>query len=361
SRSQGVATAAEELGASVREISERAGEAAADTDSAQASVQQGHNSVQEAISTMERIARAVHDAGKQVDTLAQASAQIGDIVNQIEAIAKQTNLLALNATIEAARAGDAGKGFTVVAGEVKNLANQTARATIDIRTRIESLRTEMSRIVISMAESASMVTAGQEVVKATGQAVNDVAHQISHAGLKITEISAILTQQTAASNDVSQNINVIADEVIEQKKMVSALMAILSTTDTTTSASIPELMKLELKDKTIHVAKSDHMIWRRKLAEMLVGRVSLNPQELADHHTCRLGKWYGGINEPSIRNHPAYAALEGPHRDVHALGIEAAKQYQKGDIDSALKSVTFAGAASIPVIYFLNKLLQRDG
>ena len=106
---------------------------------------------------------------QRVDALARASQRIGEIVAQIEAIAKQTNLLALNATIEAARAGEAGKGFAVVATEVKNLANQTARATDDIRGRIATLKSDMDAIVATMRAGAETVGAGQEAVRLTSR------------------------------------------------------------------------------------------------------------------------------------------------------------------------------------------------
>ncbi|MFN3075272.1 MAG: methyl-accepting chemotaxis protein [Alphaproteobacteria bacterium] len=358
--SQSVAKAAEEMVVSVREVSERAHEASEDAVEAQRSVSAGRHSVEQAVSTMENIARAVRDAGRQVDTLAEASAQIGDIVNQIEAIAKQTNLLALNATIEAARAGDAGKGFAVVAGEVKTLANQTARATVDIRSRIEKLRSEMAAIVTSMAQSAEMVRHGQEVVQTTGDNIAVVSDKISHAGVKIGDISAILVQQTGATGELSDGVGGLATDVSDQLAMVGAVMDGLAQSEVTVNAAIPILMQMEIKDKTVHVAKSDHMIWRRRLAQMLAGRLRLDPKELADHHNCRLGKWYGSVEDPEIRQHPAYKALEGPHRDVHNFGIEAARRYQSGDISAALENVAYAGAASIPVIFYLDKLIHRE-
>ncbi|MEO5374182.1 MAG: methyl-accepting chemotaxis protein [Alphaproteobacteria bacterium] len=358
-RSQGVATAAEELVASVREIASRAESAAGDAAAVQQSARSSQESAGRAVDTMAAISRSVDEAAGKVDTLAEASAQIGTIIDQIEAIAKQTNLLALNATIEAARAGEAGKGFAVVAGEVKNLANQTGRATVDIRTRIETLRSEMGSIVASMQESARMVEKGQEVIIATGEGIREVTREIQQASEKIGDISAILTQQSSASGEVAQGIVAIADDAAENVRMISAVMDVLAEADVTITNAVPELMKLEITDKTVHVAKSDHMIWRRKLAQMVVGKVKLNPNELADHHHCRLGKWYDAIPEGDIRQHPAFKALEGPHRDVHALGIEAARKFQSGDIHGALENVGYAGAASIPVMFYLDQLIAR--
>ena len=82
------------------------------------------------------------------------------------------------------------------------------------------------------------------------------------------------------------------------------------------------------------------MIWRRRLAEMLAGRTTLNPNELADHHNCRLGKWYYAVQDRSITGHPAFAAMEAAHEQVHHLGIHAARLYQEGDFEGAVTAVT---------------------
>jgi methyl-accepting chemotaxis protein len=101
------------------------------------------------------------------------------------------------------------------------------------------------------------------------------------------------------------------------------------------------------------------MIWRKRLADMLVGRESLNPAELADHTSCRLGKWCGSLSDPTILNHPAYKAMEEPHRLVHMHGIEAAKRYRAGDLAGAMDCVAKAAEASKGVMASLEALGKR--
>lgn len=358
-RSQTIAAAAEEMVASVGEISRNAEAATHDSTIANSAADDARRASDRAVTTMENISRAVSDAAAKVESLAAASAQIGDIVNQIEAIAKQTNLLALNATIEAARAGDAGKGFAVVASEVKNLANQTARATVDIRSRIENLRNEMGSIVGSMQEGADAVQQGQEVIAATGDGMRQVTQHIEEVSRKIQDISHILGQQTQATSEISEGISVIARMASSNVDGIGSVIGTMDGSDLVIAELVAELVKLEIEDVTIHVAKSDHMIWRKKLAQMLVGRMKLNPEELTNHTNCRLGKWYGAVTDPAIRNHPAYAALEAPHREVHANGIEAARRYQAGDFDGALACVHKVAEASVGVIRGLDDLAGR--
>ncbi|MGE5547339.1 MAG: methyl-accepting chemotaxis protein [Solirubrobacterales bacterium] len=358
-RSQTIAAAAEELVASVGEIARNSESAAEDACAAQTAASEGQTAADQAVETMREIAQAVDAAAAKVDALAQASVQIGDIVNQIEAIARQTNLLALNATIEAARAGEAGKGFAVVAGEVKHLANQTARATEDIRTRIALLRQEMATIVDSMQQGARAVEQGQEVILATGDSMRRVAEQVAGVTAKMQDIAAILTQQTDASSEVSAGITAIAEMAGRNVVAITGVVEVMDRSAAVISRTLGEMAKLEIKDLTIHVAKSDHMIWRKRLADMLVGRESLDPSELSDHTQCRLGKWCAAVSDPSIRAHPAFKQLEEPHRLVHQHGIEAARRYQRGDLDGAIACVEQVAVASKGVMAALDQLASR--
>lgn len=358
-RTHAIAAAADEMVASVKEIARNSDDAAADAALARDAAETARTAGDNAIATMETITRAVEDAAGKVEGLADASQQIGDIVQQIEAIAKQTNLLALNATIEAARAGDAGKGFAVVASEVKNLAMQTARATEDIRSRIANLRNEMGSIVHSMEEGARAVEEGREVIASTGDGMRDVLGRIENVTNKMQEVAAILNQQNAASGEISEGIGTIARMASANVESVSAILDVMDHADELIAKGINDLSAQEIQDFTVLVAKSDHMIWRKRLAEMVAGRTSLNPGELSDHHSCRLGKWYDAIKDPDVRSHPAYAKLAEPHREVHAAGIEAARRYNDNDLDGALDFIQKAAEASIDVMKYLDELARR--
>jgi methyl-accepting chemotaxis protein len=359
SRAQSIAAAAEELVGSVNEISRNAEAAAAEAVTAQDIAYAGQQASSLAVETMENIARAVDEAAGRVQSLALASSQIGEIVSQIEDIASQTNLLALNATIEAARAGDAGKGFAVVANEVKSLANQTARATVDVRDRIENLRTEMAAIVTPMQEGSEAVNQGRGVIARTGEGMRDVNAKVDALAGRITDISGILTQQTAASREVSEAIASIGDMTQKNVQSITGVIRMLDSSDPIVADALARLGRNELKDFTIHVAKSDHLIWRKKLAEMLVGTLQLNPAELNDHHSCRLGKWCSHLDDGAITGHPAFQRLDAPHQAVHSHGIEAAKLYAKGDLDGAVREVEAAAEASKGVVQCLNELAVR--
>ena len=360
-RTQAIAAAAEELVASVNEIARNTESAAVDAQAARSTADQGVIAADKAVAAMERIAQAVEDASVRVESLAEASQQIGTIVGQINDIARQTNLLALNATIEAARAGEAGKGFAVVASEVKNLSNQTAKATEDIRARIDKLRAEMDGIVASMRAGAAAVDEGRDVITAAGGEMRAMSDQVIGITHKMEEIAGILSQQTQASNEVAEGITTIASMTGQNVTQIEAIVDFLASADVDLTAAMDDRLGEEIPDMTIYRAKSDHIIWKKKLAEMMVGRVRLDPDELADHHSCRLGKWYDAIDDNSIKSHPAFVAMKDPHRAVHSHGIEAARLYQAGDLEGAMREIHLVAEASKDVVRLLDELIDRDG
>jgi methyl-accepting chemotaxis protein len=144
-----------------------------------------------------------------IQSLADAAGQIGDVVQLISDIASQTNLLALNATIEAARAGDAGKGFAVVANEVKNLATATARATGDIKARIQAIQSESQAAASAIQEIATTI-----------QTIDEIAGAVA----------AAVEQQDAATREIAQNVQGAAGSTAEVSDNITVLMSIANRT-----------------------------------------------------------------------------------------------------------------------------------
>ncbi len=359
SQSQSIAAAVEEMAASVNSISSSAEGAAGDVNQVAESAAIGLDAALRAQTSMDEITTSVQNSAAKVDDLSVASEEIGSIVKDIEDIAKQTNLLALNATIEAARAGEAGRGFAVVASEVKSLATQTAQATENIRARIDNLRTEMSGIIDAMNEGNEKATAGREIINQSTEQMQNISQQVDVVNGRVNEINSILGQQAEASQEVSSGVSTIARMSAHNVEQVNSVIDVLEKTEGPIVAGINDLVGRSGKAAVVYAAKSDHMIWMRKLAQMLAGRTRLDANELADHHSCRLGKWYDQQHEPLFTRLPEWSALQKPHKDVHAAGITAARLYSKGDIDGAVKAVAEADVASKEVMTLLDQIAGK--
>ena len=355
-QTQGIAAAVEELSASVSSIADSADNATREVGRVTENAAAGLQSAMSAQETMDEIADAVRQSADKVDGLSAASEEIGKIVKDIDDIAKQTNLLALNATIEAARAGEAGKGFAVVASEVKSLATQTGVATENIRTRIENLRTEMSEIIEAMNQGNQKVQDGKEVISTSTTEMEGISAQVDVVNVCMEEINGILSQQGQASREVSSGVANIAHRTASNVTKINQVIEVLENTEGPIVDSVNELVSRGGKAAVIYAAKSDHMIWMRKLSQMLAGRAALNPEELADHHGCRLGKWYDNQTDPDFTSLSEWRELVNPHSEVHQKGIEAARLYRQGDLEGAIAAVKKADSASKEVMALLDKI-----
>jgi len=355
-QSQFVAAAIEELTASVQTIAQSAEVAAQEASDAETATRDGAAATHSARQAMDSLATAVGDVGGKIEALGSTSSQIAEIIDQIEAIAGQTNLLALNATIEAARAGEAGKGFAVVAGEVKTLANQTAKATVDIRSRIEALSTDMAGALDSMHRSQSAAQDGMQAVGRVTGGFDAISGRIDGVTQRMHEIAAILGQQNAAAAEVSSGTAEIATLAQENLIEVDQVLEAMGRATVVLDRRTEDFAAMGTAETLIQVAKNDHIRFKRSIVERLMGRNALNSADLSDHHGCRLGKWYDTLNDPRLSGQPAYARLLDPHQRVHAHGKKALDLFLGGDTAEAYAEVERLNDASHDVLALLDQL-----
>jgi len=208
-----IATASEEMSATSSDIARNCLYAAENAQKATQQTLVGSDMVQRSSQLMGHIARRVNESSSTVSGLGQRSDQIGDIVNTIEDIADQTNLLALNAAIEAARAGEQGRGFAVVADEVRALAERTTKATQEIAAMIRSIQTETQTAVGSMSEGVAEVERGTVEAARSGEALEGIHNQINELTMQISQVATAAEEQTATTHEITNNIQLITDVV----------------------------------------------------------------------------------------------------------------------------------------------------
>jgi methyl-accepting chemotaxis protein len=208
-----VATASEEMAATSSDIAQNCVTAAEASQRSTTSTNAGAKVVQETIDGMVSIAELVRQTAKTVESLGERSEQIGDIVGTIEDIADQTNLLALNAAIEAARAGEQGRGFAVVADEVRALAARTATATKEIGAMIKAIQLETKGVVRSMEAGVDVAEKGAALAHRSGDALNDILGRINEVTMQVSQIATAAEQQTATTGEVTSNIQQITEVV----------------------------------------------------------------------------------------------------------------------------------------------------
>lgn len=242
-QSAAVATASEEMTATSRDIAFNCQLAADSSRLAMTAAESGSAVVRQTVNIMGRIAERVQNTAATIEGLGVRSDQIGAIIGTIEDIADQTNLLALNAAIEAARAGEQGRGFAVVADEVRALAERTTRATREISEMIKSIQNETRNAVGEMEAGVQEVHQGTGEASRSGDAIRQILEQIEAVNLQVNQIATTAEEQNATTGEISANMHQITDVVQQTSR---------GTQESSIAALRLSSMAAELKNMVAH-------------------------------------------------------------------------------------------------------------
>ncbi len=218
-----VASAAEQMSSTVEDVARNASGASQGAEEALQAASEGAGIISAAADAMHEVARVVEEAGNTVGALGKRSEEISVVVEVIEDIADQTNLLALNAAIEAARAGEHGRGFAVVADEVRKLAEKTVKATQEIAGTIEAIQGEARAAVASMAAGGEQVERVQALAQQAGEAVRSIEGRTRESAERIRQIAVATEELSATIREVAGNTDQIAKGLEQNAKAANEL------------------------------------------------------------------------------------------------------------------------------------------
>ena len=210
SQSTQVASSVEEMSVTANEMARNAQVLATTAQDLSGTAIKGGEAVTNSIRGMEAVAHTMRESAGQINLLGQRSQEIGEIIRVIEDIADQTNLLALNAAIEAARAGEQGRGFAVVADEVRKLAERTGKATKEISSVIETVQVGTKEAVASMGAGTTEVQAGVSLVKEAGARLSEIVEGVKQVTQMVEQMAATIEEQTRTTEHMAGGVQTVA-------------------------------------------------------------------------------------------------------------------------------------------------------
>lgn len=307
---------------------------------------------------------------RELETISQ---DIGAISSTIMAVSDQTNLLALNAAIESARAGEHGRSFSVVAEEVRKLAEETAQYARQISNLIANVQSQITGFVQQIESMAGIIDEGNRTTLSVVEKLEEIVRHVEMVEKSVYDISSAIEEQSASSQEISAVVDSVTEvssnllaalrdtmqHIQEQVANFSELTRIAGETNQISDSLRSIIQQYRLPDEAILTqVKDDHRSFVRKYEFIVKQKLYFDPDQVVDHHSCRLGKWYAGITDAQIKQIFAEAAEE-PHQQIHSLARQAVILNNEGRHEEAQQIIDKMYENSAKIIAAIDKIIEQ--
>ncbi|PJA97265.1 MAG: hypothetical protein CO129_02215 [Ignavibacteriales bacterium CG_4_9_14_3_um_filter_34_10] len=373
-----VAAAVEQMNSTIQSNSDNANQTANKASKNGVLVQESIHKIDQMISKIKEVANFVQSTSVRLAELGKSTESITGILQVIDDIADQTNLLALNAAIEAARAGEHGRGFAVVADEVRKLAERSSKSTKEIGKIISDIQTETLNVVETMNAGNIEVKEVIKMTESSQKALSEIPSNIQEVVDLVSQIAFASEEQTSTSKQVSANVDSISGIIEESARAVSQIaeatndltklavnlqellnMFRLSETDTHYKSNKTTGHDVRIDDFDFSAAKLAHRQWKMRLMNVILGKEKVEPQTAGNYKGCSLGKWYYGSGSFHFKNDPDFVQLENWHVNLHKLAEEIVNDVMSDKKNEAKRKLDSIDELSSKIIDLLDSLERK--
>ena len=303
-------------------------------------VKNSSDNMNESIKVVNQSSERITKINGEVQSFQEKIDKIGDIVLIVKKLANQSNLLALNASIEAARAGDAGRGFAIVAEQVRLLSNNTSESAENIAEHITALKNDIDALATSMNDTTESLAEGNMKVESSLEDIAKITEQMMSITEKIDNVFEDIDMQSNVTKSFTKQISSISDSYEELVADCTAqgthIFKIGRSIDTARNDMARGFSAITQQD-WLKVFDIDHFILMWRVYNHAMGFEQLKITQLNNPESCKLGKWIASQTNPGITNSAEFSTLKNAHKAVHSWATKSWEAKDKGDTDLALE------------------------